>query len=153
MRVLILFLILPIMCFASPNIQEIIKKEARDNFLNENLLLAVAVTESALNPNAMGDDGTSIGLMQIKEATADFMKFKGHKSQLRNPKINAKISAQYLRFLYLQTGDIYKTLDAYNRGLQGIRNNPYVGDWYQHKYVGKVWKNFEKIEKKCFNSL
>jgi soluble lytic murein transglycosylase-like protein len=84
------------------------------------LLLAICTHESGgftnnYNPN---DKGTpSIGSCQVKEATANFLGFRGNPKKLMNPKINAQYAAKYLQFQQTRYGnDWVKLVASYNAG-------------------------------------
>lgn len=84
------------------------------------LLDAVCFVESGHNPIAVHhDDGNSdsIGLCQIKYATAQWLGFRGKEKDLYDPKINAYYSAKYLKYqIQRYRGHTEKAVIAYNRG-------------------------------------
>lgn len=84
------------------------------------LLLAICSVESGLRPAAFngGDSmGGSIGICQVKEATARFVGFRGNREWLYDPETNAYIAALYLRLqLARYGGDFMAATAAYNTG-------------------------------------
>ena len=63
---------------------ELIVRTARKAGLDPAFMLALAVTESSLNPSVTGDDGLSIGLFQLNR------KFQSYTvTQLLEPQLNA----------------------------------------------------------------
>lgn len=83
------------------------------------LFLAICTHESNLQSVVVADDGgsPSIGVCQIKEATAQNLGFKGTVQDLLKPKVNAKYAAKYLKKqLDRYDGDWCKATAAYNSG-------------------------------------
>ena len=109
------------------------------------------MTESSLNPKAVGDDGKSFGLMQIQVSTVEEVGFKGTKEDFLKPKINLLYSILYLRKMLKNTGNIWKALDAYNRGLKNTKKYPYTNKWKNHPHVGKIIKamKLKSMQRKC----
>lgn len=88
--------------------------------LPKGLQSALCFVESTHRAHVVNkDDGksSSIGLCQIKLATARMMGFKGTAEQLKDPKINAYYSAKYLRWqLDRYDWHLDKAIAAYNSG-------------------------------------
>lgn len=84
------------------------------------LLAAVCYTESAHKPHAtnLDDNGSSsIGLCQIKLATAKQMGYTGAVEGLYDGKVNAKFAAKYLKYqLDRYPGEWTDAIAAYNAG-------------------------------------
>lgn len=83
------------------------------------LLLAICTHESNLENVIVADDGgsPSIGVCQMKQATAESMGFVGTQTDLLKPKTNAKYAAKYLKKqLDRYDGDWCKATAAYNSG-------------------------------------
>lgn len=107
------------------------------------LLLAICTHESGgftnnYNPN---DKGTpSIGSCQVKEATANFLGFKGNPKKLMNPKINARYAAKYLAYQQTRYGedDWVKLTASYNAG--SYKTGRIAGCPRNLKYVKLVQK-------------
>lgn len=72
------------------SIEDIIRKEARRQGLNEDIALSIATIESGLNPRAIGPK-KEIGLFQIRPEFSPVSK-----KALLNPKINARIGIMKL---------------------------------------------------------
>lgn len=73
---------------------DMIVKAARANGLNPAFMVALAVTESSLDPSAVGDDGISIGLFQLNT------RFRGEpKAVLLDGAHNADAAMQMMRGL------------------------------------------------------
>jgi soluble lytic murein transglycosylase-like protein len=113
---------------------DLIKSISRQYNLRWCIVAAIAWQESALDPNAEGDDGKSIGLMQIQLTTAEWMKGGPvTKDELKIPSVNIDYGCRYLRYqLDRYDQDYNKAISAYNAGTYyevdpGIpRNNKYV---------------------------
>lgn len=125
-------------------IDESLKLPEECDEFDTSLIKAIKKIESNHNSNAVGDGNISYGLMQIQYNTAKDVGFKGNPKDLLNPRINMKYGCLYLSKMYRQTnGNLYQTLDAYNRGPNAIKY-PYKGDWSKHQYVGKIIKELKK---------
>lgn len=91
---------------------------------------------SVVHTNDGGSD--SIGVCQIKLATARLLGFKGSAKALRNPHTNIHYASKYLHSqLRRYHGDIYKAVSAYNAGTHRMRES---GLACNHKYVTKVFQ-------------
>lgn len=95
------------------------------------LVLAVCTVESSLNPRAInandGDGTPSLGLCQVKLATARWLGFGVEEKDLLDPDLNAMIAARYLakqRKRY--RGNLRKTISSYNAGTATPANEGYV---------------------------
>ena len=107
--------------------------------LPQGLLSSICFVETRHQPKALvQDDGgsPSIGICQIKEATARIMGYKGTSIQLRQPKINIKYAGIYLQHqLSRYSGDVVKAVAAYNAGSNRVDKK---GLPKNQKYVKKV---------------
>ena len=74
---------------------KLIAAHAKANFVPEQLVHRVIVRESKYNPDLVGRGGT-IGLMQLKLATARGVGYAGDAEGLRDPEINLKYGIKYL---------------------------------------------------------
>ena len=88
------------------------------------LLLAVAATESAWNPDARSH-ANAHGIMQIQwPGTARHLGVT-RVAELYNPCLNIELGARYLReLLDANAGDVERALAAYNYGPSRIRQSP-----------------------------
>lgn len=102
------------------------------------LIIAIKRVESNRNHKAIGDNGKSFGLMQVQYTTAKGLGFDGPKEGLLDPYVNLKYGCMYLSKIVKEKKDLYRGIDAYNRGPVSESRNPYKGNWGDHKYVGKV---------------
>jgi len=105
------------------------------------LLEAVCKVESDYKHDIIHyDDGSSdsIGLCQLKLATAHFMGYRGDVVGLLAPATNAYYAGMYIRHhLYRHDNNPIKAISAYNAGRPKLhRNRPYV---YK---VMAAWSNY-----------
>lgn len=75
--------------------EAMVAAHAKANDVPEHLVHRIIVRESKYQPNLIGRGGT-IGMMQIKLATARGMGFTGTAEELRDPEINLKWGVKYL---------------------------------------------------------
>lgn len=112
-------------------------KGAADKYkLPEALILAVMAVESNFDPHALSDKG-AMGLMQLMPATAKDL----YVADAWDPAQNIEGGARYLRLLANQySGDLVKTLAAYNAGPDAVRRaGEAVPDYPEtREYVRKV---------------
>lgn len=113
-----------LLCFVSTiaeaNLEDITKyiyKEAELNGVDPQIAYAIAKVESGLDPLAIGDDGQSYGLFQVKCDTAKMIGFKKHWpcKWLFDHKVNTKYGLRYLKVQIRKYG-IYGGIAAYNSG-------------------------------------
>jgi soluble lytic murein transglycosylase-like protein len=104
------------------------------------LLSSICYIESTHNVHAVHhDDGgaDSLGVCQIKLATAKGLGFKGTAKQLMDPKLNIKYAAKYLSHqIKRYNGSIEKAVIAYNKGnAKGLTTS---------KYQRKIFKQWRR---------
>ena len=88
------------------------------------IVIAMIERESRYNPNAIGDNGNSFGLMQIQPRWHTRRMEKLGCTDLFNPIQNVKVGIDYLAECFNRYGDIGKALTAYNSGsYKGIITN------------------------------
>lgn len=82
------------------------------------LIAAIAWRESSFNPSAIGDNGHSIGLMQVKIATAEWMTQKTvTEQQLLDADFNLDVAARYIAYqMDRYHKNIRHAVAAYNHG-------------------------------------
>lgn len=114
---------------------------AHSQGLPKGLLESVCWVESKYNVEAIHKDdgkGNSVGICQVKLATAQWLGFKGTEKELMEPATNAYYSAKYLKHqLLVYNNDIPRAITAYNRGnAKGLTHSA---------YSDKVIKKWRKI--------
>jgi soluble lytic murein transglycosylase-like protein len=92
----------------------LIAAHAKTNGLPESLVHRVIVSESRYNARAVGHGGT-MGLMQIKHATARGMGYTGPASGLLDPETNLTYAVRYLAGAYRAAGGNADRAVAYFR--------------------------------------
>lgn len=101
------------------------------------IILAIIQKESYGNPDALGDNGNSVGLMQLNfgAGTPQSVGFTGTPFDLQDPETNITYGARYLlKQLTRYDGDVDKSIAAYNAGTYrttsaGLAvNNQYLQD-------------------------
>src|SRR5579859_3017038 len=86
--------------------EKLIVKHAHANLVPEALVHRLIVRDSKYNPELIGHGGT-IGLMQIKLATAKGVGYTGDAYGLRDPETNLKYGVKYLAGAYRAAGGDY----------------------------------------------
>ena len=101
---------------------EIIVAAAKAAGVSPALLFGICMAESSLRPDAIGDNGKSIGLCQVQIDTAKYIDRRftdktgcGHnlgfsKQCLLDPKINAQVAAKYLKYQMKRYGENCKKI-------------------------------------------
>jgi soluble lytic murein transglycosylase-like protein len=99
---------------------ELVARHAQANGVPEALVHRVIVRESRYQPALVGRGGT-IGLMQIKLATARGLGYAGTAEGLRDPDTNLTYAVKYLAGAYrAANGDHAKTIAYYSSGYYGV---------------------------------
>ncbi len=95
---------------------ERLTREAERQGLPPAVADAVAVVESAYNPNAVGGVG-EVGLMQVLPTTATMLGHAGPSTALFDPDVNIRYGVTYLAQAWRLTGgDLCQTLMKYRAG-------------------------------------
>lgn len=81
-------------------------KYAEISGVPQQLIEAVARTESSLNPNAIGDNGRSWGLFQLYEPTARALGFAGPMRDMLDPETATRWITPYMREIIDRQGGI-----------------------------------------------
>lgn len=127
-------------------IQDFLWEICEERNLDFYILTAQIEAESSYKSNTIGDNGASIGYMQIQK--------KWHKKRmesegvddLHNPKANIKVGTNYLKELYEKyEGDWHKTLMAYNMGETKAKELWRLGK-YSSEYSIKIINRAEEIK-------
>jgi len=119
-----------------PDVISALKNAATITKIPFDVLHAVAITESDLNPNAKSKAG-AMGLMQIMPVVAKNFGVKDPFDPNENALAGAKLLKSYLRQLHR---DWILALAAYNWGKRNIDKHPNFEEWPTEtkKYVKKV---------------
>lgn len=112
---------------------ELLNKWSANTPVERELLAALVEAESGWNPNIIGDNGHSVGLGQLHDQGAGSgMSVEDRK----NPDINLRVTAAYLRSNLDSTPTEGDALSAYNQGLGGWRNNGILAS--QRHYIAAI---------------
>jgi soluble lytic murein transglycosylase-like protein len=99
---------------------ELVATHARANAVPEALVHRVILRESRYQPRLLGRGGT-IGLMQIKLATARNLGYTGDAEGLRDPNTNLTYAVKYLAGAYrAANGDHIRAMHYYASGYYGV---------------------------------
>ncbi len=99
---------------------ELVARHAQANGVPEALVHRVIVRESRYQPHLVGRGGT-IGLMQIKLATARSLGYTGSAEGLRDPDTNLTYAVKYLAGAYrAANGDHNRAVHYYASGYYGV---------------------------------
>lgn len=110
------------------------------------LIVAMIERESGYRFDRMGDDGNSIGYMQIYEsAHTDRMKKLGCED-LSNPFQNVHVGIDYMAEMIEKYGTIQDALAAYNYGEKGARENLWSNGIYVYSYNETIMNRMKEIE-------
>lgn len=117
---------------------EYFEKASEKYDIDKNLLIAVAKTESSLDPNAVSSAG-AVGIMQLMPGTARELGV----TNSYDPEQNIMGGAKYLSQLITEfDGNTELALSAYNAGASRVKQNGGVLS-YTEEYVNKVMSNYE----------
>src|ERR1700735_1129873 len=108
---------------------ELVATHARANGVPEALVHRVIVRESRYQPGLVGRGGT-IGLMQIKLATARGLGYTGDAAGLRDPNTNLTYAVKYLAGAYRAAkGDYDRAVHYFAAGYYLRRQAPAARTW------------------------
>ncbi len=94
---------------------DMVSQEAIDHGIDPAIIKAMIQIESGGDPKAVGDDGESIGLMQIQPRYHGWRLAEGE--SLKDPRVNVKVGCEILQdLLYKSHGDVGAALTVYNAG-------------------------------------
>lgn len=109
MYILILCLFFCVPC------NDMVSQEAINHCIDPAIVKAVIEVESGGDPEAVGDNGESVGLMQIQPRWHGWRLAEGE--SLRDPKVNVRIGCEILQdLLYKNEGRVDVALTIYNKG-------------------------------------
>lgn len=113
--------------------------------IDRNLIAAIITVESSGDPFAIGDNGSSIGLMQIQNSawldSINHNKLSFPYGLATNPKINIFVGTGYLKYLFDTCSNNWQeVVKAYNQGCVGKSNKIEEANQYLSKikkyYIG-----------------
>lgn len=98
------------------DLQKHIVQKAEAHGIDPKIIFAMAYKESTYRTDAIGDNGNSLGLLQIQPRWHSGRMEKLGCTDLLDPFQNVEVAIDYLCELLSRYGDIGKALTAYNRG-------------------------------------
>lgn len=108
--------------------------------IDPNLLRAIAMTESAMQPSAIGDEGKSKGLMQIHQFWKPKLDELGIKEEdLFMPCVSIDVGAWILAQEMMRYGMTWAAVGAYNTGAGEGK------DGSRKRYIGKVYAHYRRL--------
>lgn len=115
------------------------------------IITAMAFKESRYQAGAVGDNGNSIGLMQIQPRwNAERMEKLGC-ADLLDPYENVTVAVDILaEMLNHYDGNIEMAITAYNMGMTGAYNNCFSKGVYSSKYCNGVMEKAEELRMGAF---
>lgn len=110
------------------------------------LVVALIEKESGYKFDEVGDDGHSIGYMQIYEEWHKDRMERLNVTDLRNPYQNVLVGIDYLSELIERYGTIQDALAAYNYGEQGAKQHLWKKGIYVYDYNQTIMNRMKEIE-------
>lgn len=109
------------------------------------LVVALIEKESGYTFDKIGDDGHSIGYMQIYEEWHRDRMERLNVTDLKNPYQNVLVGIDYLSELIERYGTIQDALAAYNYGEQGAKRNLWKKGIYVYEYNQTIMSRMKEI--------
>ena len=115
----------------TPKQKDYIEETAESYGISPKLVKAIIEVESGGDVNAIGDDGNSVGLMQI-QPKYHAQRLKEGESLL-DPKVNVRVGCEILSEIMAKHGTLDEVLTVYNAGHD-------TGD---RRYANRVYEEME----------
>lgn len=115
----------------TPKQKDYIEETAESYGISPKLVKAIIEVESGGDVNAIGDDGNSVGLMQIQPKYHEQRLKEGE--SLLDPKVNVRIGCEILSEIMEKYGTLDEALTVYNAGHD-------TGD---RSYANRVYEEME----------
>lgn len=109
------------------------------------LVVALIEKESGYTFDKVGDDGNSIGYMQIYEEWHRDRMERLNVTDLKNPYQNVLVGIDYLSELIERYGTIQDALAAYNYGEQGAKQHLWKNGIYVYEYNQTIMSRMKEI--------
>lgn len=114
---------------------DMIRDEAKKQGVPVDFALAIAYTESRLNPNIKSSSAGALGVLQVMPGTARQFDRSLTVHQMRDPRINIPLGISYLKLGLIQTNNnIHATAARYEAGLASRR----TASKYSHMVVDRM---------------
>ncbi len=126
-------------------LQEHISNECAKYEIDPLLVVAMIFRESAYKSDAIGDNGNSVGLMQIQERFHGDRMQKLNVSDLRDPFQNVTVGIDFLAEEIGKYRTISEALTAYNAGDVGAYKSYFSKGIYESEYAREVLDKWEEL--------
>lgn len=110
------------------------------------LVVALIERESGYVFDKVGDDGNSIGYMQIYESAHTDRMERLNCTNLKNPYQNAMVGIDFLAELIEKCGTVQDALAAYNYGERGAREHLWNNGIYVYSYNEGIMNRARELE-------
>ena len=110
------------------------------------LVLAIIEQESGYKQECIGDDGESLGYMQVMQKWHEERMERLGATDLLNAYQNIRVGVDYLKELLDRYGTVQDALTAYNYGEAGAREYLWSSGIYLYKYNQSVMERMKEIE-------
>ena len=130
----------------SEDLQEYIFTECEERGIKPEIVFGMIERETQFQAELIGDNGNSIGLMQIQPYWHSGRMERLGVTDLLDPFQNVTVGIDYLAELVLKyDGNIEMALTAYNAGCTGAYNNYFSRGIYCSEYSRSVIENAENL--------
>lgn len=110
------------------------------------LILAMIEHESGYEYDCIGDDGESLGYMQVMQRCHEDRMEELGATDLMNPYQNINVGVDYIAELVEKYGTIQDALAAYNYGEAGAKANLWSNGIYVYEYNEGIMSRMKEIE-------
>jgi soluble lytic murein transglycosylase-like protein len=118
------------------------------------IVFAIMEHESEFNAHAIGDNGESLGLMQVQERFHRDRMARLAVDDLLNPYQNATVGIDFLAYLIqYYHGNVEMAVMAYNAGQAGAHNNWFRDEVFQNEYSRAVLMKAHTISASAFEKV
>lgn len=110
------------------------------------LILAMIERESGYRYDRIGDDGESLGYMQVMQKWHEERMEELGVTDLLNPYQNIRVGVDYMKELIDRYGTIQDALAVYNYGAAGAKENLWNNGIYVYSYNEGIMSRMKEIE-------
>jgi soluble lytic murein transglycosylase-like protein len=135
-------------------LQMYIISESERHGIDPAIVLAICEQESKYNAHGIGDNGKSLGLMQIQERFHRERMARLACDDLLDPYQNATVGIDFLAYLIdYYKGNVEMAIMAYNAGQAGAHNNWFCREVFQNEYSQAVLLKAHSIRASAFEKV
>lgn len=117
------------------------------------LILAMIEQESGYKYDCIGDDGESVGYMQIMQRWHEDRMKKLEVTDLFNPYQNIHLGIDIMKELIGRYGTIQDALAVYNYGATGAKEHLWSKEIYVYDYNESIISRMKEIERELSNGI